>query len=133
MRDAEKLVRKFFDAVTAGELPDEMLTSDMKAWTTTQGNMDKTSYQQVIRSLRQMSKVPLTFIIDSVTAEDDRIVAELHSEGGVLINDEPYENTYVFVFGVRDGRITSVAEHFNALIVQEKLMPLVAQLREQHS
>jgi len=128
MRYAERVVRDFFDAVTAGELPDEMLAPDMTAWTTTQGEMDKASYQKVIRLLRQMSKVPLTFVIDSVTAEDDRIVAELHSVGGVLTNDETYENTYVFVFRVKDGKISSVAEHFNALIVQEKLMPMVAEL-----
>ena len=130
MRYEEKVVRDFFDAITAGDLPDEMLAPDMKAWTTTQGDMDKASYQQVVRLLRQISKVPLTFVIDSVTAEEDRIVAELHSTGGVLINDETYENTYVFVFRVRDGKITSVAEHFNALIVQEKLMPVVAEIRK---
>ncbi|MCB2078702.1 MAG: nuclear transport factor 2 family protein [Novosphingobium sp.] len=129
MRDSERIVRSFFDAVSAGELPDDMVTPDMKAWTTTGGHMDKAAYQQVIRLLGQMSKVPLTFVIDSVTAQDDRIAAELHSVGGVLINGEPYENTYVFVFRVRDGRIASVAEHFNALIVQEKMMPLVQQLR----
>ena len=52
------------------------------------------------------------------------MVAEVHSEG-TLVNGEDYRNTYVFVFRVRDGRIASVAEHFNALIVQEKLIPLV--------
>jgi ketosteroid isomerase-like protein len=121
---SRQLVRDFFDAVTAGELPDAMLTPDMKAWTTTQGSMDKAAYQQVIRLLAKISAKPLQFTIDSVTAEEDRVVAELHSEG-TLINGDDYKNTYVFVFRVRDGRIASVAEHFNALIVQEKMMPLV--------
>jgi len=30
-----------------------------------------------------------------------------------------------FVFRVRDGRIASVAEHYNALITQQKLVPLM--------
>jgi ketosteroid isomerase-like protein len=124
MKDSERIVRAFFDAVTAGELPDTMLTDDMSAWTTTQGSMSKQAYQGVIRILRKISRVPLTFVIDAVTAEEDRICAELHSHG-VLINGEPYENTYFFAFRVRDGRIAHVSEHFNALIVQDKMMPLV--------
>jgi uncharacterized protein len=124
MRESYRLVHQFFAAVTAGELPDDLLTQDMTAWTTTQGVMTKEAYQDVICVLARISARPLTFVIDSITAEEDRAVAELHSEG-VLINGEPYANTYVFVFRIRDGRIASVAEHFNALIVQEKMMPLV--------
>jgi hypothetical protein len=43
-----------------------------------------------------------------ITTEEDRTVAEVHSEGTLRI---------------RGGRIAALAEHFNALIVQEKLMP----------
>lgn len=125
MKESERVVRAFFDAVTAGDLPDAMLTEDMTAWTTTQGPMGKAAYQGVIRILRKISSVPLTFVIDAVTAEEDRICAELHSHG-VLINGEPYENTYFFAFRIRDGRIAHVSEHFNALIVQEKMIPLIA-------
>lgn len=124
----DQIVREFFDAVTAGELPDSLLTADMKGWTTTQGSMDKAAYQHVIRLLAKMTPQPLRFTIDSITAEDDRAVAEVHSEG-TLINGEDYANTYVFVFRIRGGKIASVAEHFNALIVQEKLIPLMADLR----
>jgi ketosteroid isomerase-like protein len=126
-RSSHQLVQAFFAAVTAGELPDSLLTSDMTGWTTMQGRMTKDAYQQVIRMLAKMTARPLDFTIDSITAEDDRAVAEVHSEG-TLIDGEDYANTYVFVFRIRDGRIASVAEHFNALIVQEKLIPLMAQL-----
>jgi uncharacterized protein len=127
MRPSYQLVHDFFVAVTAGELPDSLLTPDMKGWTTTQGSMSKAAYQNVIRLLARISARPLTFTIDSITAEEDRAVAELRSEG-TLINGQEYQNTYVFVFRIRDGRIASVAEHFNALIVQEKMVPLVKSL-----
>jgi ketosteroid isomerase-like protein len=126
---SRRLVQDFFAAVTAGELPDELLTLDMKAWTTTQGSMDKAAYQRVIKLLAQMSARPLNFTIDSITAEEDRAVAEVHSEG-TLINSAEYRNTYVFVFRARDGKIATVAEHFNALIVEEKMMPLVHMLKD---
>ena len=51
--------------------------------------------------------------------------AEARSEG-VLINGEAYAQTYVFVLRIRDGRIAAIAEHYNALISEEKLVPLMA-------
>src|SRR5439155_6803259 len=105
-RSSHQLVRDFFAAVTAGELPDALLTSDMAGWTTMQGRLSKEAYQEVIRLLAKMTARPLAFTIDSITAEDDRAVAEVHSEGK-LINGQDYANTYVFVFRIRDGRIAS--------------------------
>ena len=35
----KELAQAYFAAVTAGDLPDSLLTSDMTAWTTTQGVM----------------------------------------------------------------------------------------------
>lgn len=128
MRTNKQLAEAYFAAVTAGDLPDDLLTSDMTAWTTTQGVMDKASYQGLIRLLARMCVRPLAFTIDSLTAEDDRVVAEARS-AGVLINGEEYRNTYIFVFRLRDGRIAGIAEHFNALVVQQQLIPLVGLLK----
>jgi ketosteroid isomerase-like protein len=118
------LAREYFAAVSNGELSDELLTPDMTGWITTGGTMDKARYQHLVRVLAAMCARPLRFTIKSLTAEEDRVVAEAESEG-TLVNGEEYRNTYVFVFRIRDGRIAAVAEHYNALIVQEKLMPLI--------
>jgi ketosteroid isomerase-like protein len=130
-RTSHQLVHDFFAAVTAGDLPDSLLTPDMRGWTTTQGTMGKEEYRRLIRLLAKISARPLTFTIDSITAEEDRAVAEVRSEG-TLVNGEEYRNTYVFVFRMRDRRIASVAEHFNALIVQEKMVPLVRTLLKEN-
>jgi len=123
-----ELVEAFFAEVAAGDLPDSLLTPDMTGWITTQGTMDKTSYQGLIRLLARMTDGPLRFTIDAVTAQDDRIVAEARSAGR-LISGEDYAQTYVYVFRLRDGRIASVAEHYNALVAQEKLLPLMKELQ----
>jgi uncharacterized protein len=122
--ESHALVRAFFAAVAAGDLPDDLLTPDMTGWTTTQGEMSKAAYQGVIRLLSRITAEPLTFAIDAITAEEDRAVAEVRSSG-TLIDGTDYANTYVFAFRLRGGRIARVAEHFNALIVQEKMMPAV--------
>ena len=118
------LARGYFEAVSKGELPDSMLTPDMTAWITTGGTIDKEAYRHLIRLLAAMCDGPLRFTIRSLTADEDRVVAEAESKER-LINGEEYANTYVFVFRVRDGRLAAIAEHYNALIVQEKLMPLM--------
>ncbi len=118
------LAREYFRAVSNGDLPDDLLTSDMTGWITTGGTMDKASYQHLIKLLAVMCARPLEFTIHSLTSEEDRVVAEAESEG-ILVNGQEYRNSYVFVFRIRDGRIASIAEHYNALIVQEKLMPLI--------
>lgn len=123
-----ELARAYFAAVTAGDLSDDLLTEDMTAWTTTQGDLTKAQYQGAIRLLRRMCETPIQFSIDAITAEDDRVVAEARS-AAKLISGADYVQTYVFSFRIRDGRIAWIAEHFNALIVQEKLYPVMALLK----
>jgi uncharacterized protein len=122
-----KFVHAYLAAVTAGELPDSLLTPDMTAWGTTLGPISKEAYQELIRLLARMCATPIQFTIDAITAEDDRVLAEAHSTA-TLISGEPYSNTYVFSFRIRDGRISRIAEHYNALFSEQKLLPLMAKL-----
>ena len=118
----------YLSAVTAGDLPDSLLTDDMTAWLTTQGPISKSDYQSAIRLLARMCQSPIRFTVDAMTAEDDRVVIEAHSQA-TLIDGQEYANTYVFSLRVRNGRIAWIAEHYNPLIAQEKLFPLAASLR----
>lgn len=119
-----QLVRDFFAALSSGNLPDELLTPDMTAWTTTSGTSDKARYQGSVKLLGSVFNDGLTYTVQSLTAEEDRVAAEVQSHG-TLVNGEVFQNTYVFVFRIRDGRIASAAEHFNPDIVREKIVPLI--------
>ncbi len=121
------IARAYFAAVEAGELPDDLCCDDMTAWITTGGTMDKAAYQGLIRLLARMCQSPICFTIDAITAEDDRVIAEARSVA-TLIDGQAYAQTYVFAMRIRDGRIAHIAEHYNALETQEKLMPLMAKL-----
>lgn len=118
----------YLSAVTAGDLPDSLLTDDMTAWLTTQGPISKSEYQSAIRLLARMCQSQIRFTVDAITAEDNRVVIEAHSQA-TLINGQQYANTYVFSLRVRNGRIAWIAEHYNPLIAQERLFPLAASLR----
>jgi uncharacterized protein len=107
-----QIVRDFFVALASGNLPDTMLTADMTVWTTTSGTAPKEKYQGGVKLLRSLFDGGLVYTIDSLTAQDDRVAAEVRSRGR-LIDGRDFHNTYVFMFRIRDGRIAAVAEHFN--------------------
>ena len=121
------IAEAYLSAVTAGDLPDSLLTDDMTAWLTSQGTISKSAYQGAIRLLARMCQSPIRFTVDAITAADDRVVIEARSRA-TLIDGQQYANTYVFSLRVRDGRIAWIAEHFNPLIAQERLYPLAASL-----
>ena len=52
------LARDYFSAVSAGDLPDSLLTPDMTAWLTTGGTVSKAHYQHLVRLLRAMCATP---------------------------------------------------------------------------
>jgi uncharacterized protein len=124
-RPSHTLARDFFEALSAGDLPDSLLTADMTAWTTSSGTWsDKARFQGGIKLLASIFQGGLKYTIDSLTAEDDRIAAEVQSKG-TLINGDEYQARYVFMLRVRDGRIASVSEHNDPRAVKEKLAPLM--------
>ncbi|WP_158241515.1 nuclear transport factor 2 family protein [Novosphingobium sp. TH158] len=127
---ARDLAHAFIAAVREGHLPDSLLTDDMTGWITTGGTVSRAAYQGMIASLKQMLDGPIEMTVDAITAEDDRVVIEAHSQAR-LVNGESYANTYVYVLRVRDGRFCSIAEHYNALVAREKLVPLMKQLNSE--
>ncbi|WP_417621243.1 nuclear transport factor 2 family protein [Parasphingorhabdus sp.] len=126
MNKNRDIARAYFAAIEAGTLPDDLLADDFTAWTTTQGPLSKELYQGAIPLLAKLTGGSIRFTVDSITAEADRVIAEARATAR-LVDGSDYENTYVFVFRIRDGRISSIAEHFNALVVIEKLVPLISQ------
>lgn len=122
------IARAFFAAVSAGELPDSLLTEDFSAWTTGHGDLPRTQYVDGVRMLRRICSEPIAFTIDAMTAENDRVLTEARSHAK-LINGDTYANTYVFAMRIRDGRIAWVGEHLDPQAVVEKLYPVMAMLR----
>jgi uncharacterized protein len=123
------IARAFIAASEAGAFPDGLCCPDMTAWTTLQPEHDLAAYGGAIAWMRGMTGGTLKFVVDAITAEDDRVAIEAHSHA-TLANGSAYANTYVFVLRLRDGRIASVREHYNAQIVSEKLIPLMRASRQ---
>lgn len=122
-----ELVREFFLAIAKGEVPDTLVTEDMTFWSVNSGASDKARFCVGIKALAAIFGGTLTYIIDAFTEEDDRVVAEIRSHG-TLNGGEPFNNSHVFIFRVRDGRIAEAKEYMDQLVVREKIVPLLQAL-----
>jgi ketosteroid isomerase-like protein len=123
-RSNRQIAEAFFAALSAGSLPDDLVTEDLTAWTTTSGSMPGERYRGGVKLLQSLFPAGLAYTVDSLTAEEDRVAAEVQSRG-TLSTGEDFHNIYVFLLRIRDGRVASVAEHFNPGVVREKIAPLM--------
>jgi uncharacterized protein len=119
-----QLVRHFFTAIATGNLPDNLLTSDMTFWSVNSGTSDKARFQGAMKILASIFGGTMVYNIDSLTAEEDRVVAEVQSRG-TLVNGEAFHNTHIFLFRIHNARIASVAEYMNQFLVRDKIAPLM--------
>lgn len=120
-------VIKFLDGISKGVLDDELLTPDMTFWSVNSGAADKQRFLGGIQLLAQVANQSIRYRLISLTAEDDRVVAEVASQGD-LVNGESMTNNHVFLLRLVDGRIAHCAEYMNQKVVQEKIMPLMQEL-----
>lgn len=127
---AHELAREFFAAIGRGDITDELVTPDFRAWILTSGDLDLPRFTGGIRALAAAVAGDLVYEIDSLTAEDDRVVAEVRSDWE-LVNGQRARNRHVFLFTLRDGRVASMSEYMDPVVPREILGPLIQQLMAQ--
>lgn len=125
VQTSHQIARTFFDALSNGHLPQDLLTDDMTAWTTSAGvHWPKDRYESGIKMFGIIFPDGLKYEVDTLTAEGDRVIAEVQAKG-ILSNGQAFHNIYVFILRLRDGKIAAVAEHFNPDPVRTHLIPLL--------
>ena len=125
--EISQLIRTFFDGISQGEVSEELLTPDMTFWSVNSGKTDKPRFLAGIKVLAQIANRSIQYTIVALTAEEDRVVAEVTSTG-TLINGEALSNNHVFLFRLRDEKIASAAEYMNQIVVREKIAPLMQEI-----
>ena len=78
-----------------------------------------------INAFRKLVPDGMQPVIQSVTAEGDRVVVEFEGNA-TLSNGASYCNQYCMVFTLQGGRIKQVNEYFCTILADEVLFPLVA-------
>ncbi len=128
-KNNHELARRFFNAIGSGDVPDELFTGDLQAWLLSSGSTDRDRFIGGIRLLAAAVDGDLVYDIRSLTAEEDRVVAEVTSDWR-LINGERAQNRHIFLFRVRDGKIAAVDEYMDPSVPRETIGPLLQQMME---
>lgn len=116
--------KTFMDGLGAGRFPDNLLSDDFAAWTILSGDLPGERYRGAVAMLASVFQAPVKIDIQTLTAEDDRVVVQSRSEG-TLVDGTVYRNDYVFVLTFAGGRIAKAQEYFNTATVREVLAPVM--------
>lgn len=129
---AERVLRAYLDALTAGDL-DAIAASfaDDATWTlhgtlplagTRRGRAAIMDFLIGAGSLYRSGTQQFTF--GDITAQGDRVVLEWRVQGIASATGLPYDNEYCGVFVVRDGRIAEVREYLDTQHAAEVLFTM---------
>ena len=128
----KRLVREYFAAVAAGDLDriDTMMHDDLHFWVAG-GIMGEVVFRSPAE-LRRDIEHSLTELYDpevglephvlNLTAEQDRVVAEVVIRSRSVHTKDTYENPYVFLFWIRDGKFARIHEHLDTDYVRHRLL-----------
>jgi hypothetical protein len=118
--DNKALVRRFFELFSQGKTDDAFtLVSDQVSWWVPgtlpfSGTKTKAQYLQVVGAIRSGFPAGVRFTVDSMTAEGDRVAAEVESQG-LHANGRTYNNRYHFLIRVKNGLFVEVKEYMDTL------------------
>lgn len=118
--DNKRIVLEFFARLTRGDAQAAMsVVADEVAWWVPgtlpfSGTKNKAEYAVIVDRIRAGFPDGLIFEVRGLTAEADRVAAEVESLGrhakGVI-----YNNRYHFLFVLEAGRIVAVKEYMDTL------------------
>lgn len=116
------VVRSFFAAITEGRFDDAAGHLDPAgSWWSLARRAAREPLVQLerIRRLSHSAKDLMSFTVNSTTAQEDRVAAEV--EGYAAFDDRVYNNMYFFLIRVADGRITSLRMYDDTLMGERVL------------
>lgn len=119
------VVRRYFEAIEAADYAtiEKLLADEVRFWLppSVPDGAELAGRHDIMRNIRESIAglydvgVGLHPEIRHLTAEDDRVAAELVIRGRSKASGRDYENHYHFLFVIRDGRIAEFHEHLDTL------------------
>ncbi|MFC3172640.1 nuclear transport factor 2 family protein [Novosphingobium bradum] len=95
----------------------DLLADDASWWIQGRETLDKPAFQAIAAAMHDKRTGGQMFI-DHVTAEEDRVAVESHSR--IEMKDgRLFENTYHFLFTLRDGKIVAAREHYDTAYARD--------------
>lgn len=111
----KSVVRAFIDSLCRADPDRSLVAKDAVWWIPGRGHISRDAFFDLAAGVNALFTGPPVMKITAVTAEDDRVAVE--AEGRAELKDgRLYENTYHFLFYVRDGLIREAREHNNSAV-----------------
>ena len=126
IEENKRIVSEWFARLDEGDLSGalDMLTEDATWWiaggvegTPGSGEHTKEQVRRLLSNMGRQLKDGLRMTVHGLTAEADRVAAEVTSRGE-LRNGKVYTNEYHFALTLRDGKITRVREYMDTKHVE---------------
>lgn len=126
----KQVVRSYFDAVHRGDMATitALLDDDVVFWVppSLPDGVEFRGKAMVLKLFTESvglydAGAGLSVQIHNLTADEDRVAAELVIRGKAAAGGGDYENWYHFLFRIADGRITQIREHLDSLYAFRKL------------
>jgi hypothetical protein len=121
----KRVVRRYFEAIERADYPavESLLADEVRFWLppSVPDGDELRDRRDVMRNIRESiaglydTRVGLHPEIRSLTAEADRVAAEVVIRGRSKASGRDYENHYHFLFVVRGGLIAEFHEHLDTL------------------
>ncbi len=130
----KQLVRRYFDAIGAADLDAlaKLLAPDLRVrcagGTGTIGTVEFESFEALADDIRHNlgelydASVGIQPEILNLTAESDRVTAEVRIRGRSARTGAAYDNLYAFFFWIRAGTIVEIHEHLDTTYVGTVLL-----------
>lgn len=128
------LVRRYFRAISTGDLEEleSLIAGDLRLRCTvgsgSRSLLEIDSFDALVRDLRRREgeiyerNVGIQPEILNLTAEGDRVAAEVRIRGLSAKTGAPYDNLYAFFFWIRGGLIQEIHEHLDTAYVGKTLL-----------
>lgn len=130
----QHLVRSYFDAIASANLDRlaSLMAPDLRfRWAGGTGAKDSVVFDSPAELLGDLRHnlgelydpaVGIVLEILNLTAEEDRVVAEVRIRGRSAHTGNPYDNLYAFLFWIRDGRFSEIHEHLDTAYAEATLL-----------
>lgn len=131
--DSERVVLKFFETLSAGDLEGVRgMLHEEATWKPQMRGVPGAGLHRGRKGIVDDFLVPVRglfrpgdpkIFVDTIASRGPFVMVESHS-GGCLADGRPYENLYAWAVEVRDGKIYALREYFDSHYVMELMAPV---------